>query len=147
MPALSSTKPLNTFTRILLWLASLLLSALLFSVFADRGIPQAIRFIFQFTLFFAMPAWLLYLPVLVKFPGVTRRQLWILAIAGILIGPASLIAWNIILPSPAQSTHSFSVGDVVWRGRGLMMMQAAIVGSLTTVFYLAALRLLQRKST
>jgi hypothetical protein len=100
MPA----RPLNATTRIALWFAALLLAALVFSACIGiyRGGPLAIRIVLQFTLFFAMPAWLLYLPLIVEFPGVTRGQLMILATVGILIGPASLIAWNLILPRTAR---------------------------------------------
>ena len=89
MPA----RPLNAITRIALWFVALLLAALFFSAYFSRGWPAL--FLVRITLMFAMPAWLLYLPLVVAYPRPARRQLAILMVLGFLIGPASMAAWGL----------------------------------------------------
>lgn len=140
MPA----KPLNAITRIALWFAALLLSAFLFSAWIGRGAPNL--FVVRITLLFALPAWLLYLPLIVAYPKPARRQLATLLVAGVLIGPVSIAAWGLVLLSRGQTAHAIWAGDPEAGGLAAMMFYAAIVGSLTTIFYVFALRLLGNKS-
>jgi hypothetical protein len=140
MPA----KPLNAITRIALWFAALLFAAFLFSAWIGRGWPDL--FIVRITLMFALPAWLLYLPLLIAYPRPSRRQWAILIVTGFLIGPLSMATWSLVLLSRGETAHSVWAGDPEAGGLAAMMIYAAIVGSLTTIFYLSALRLLENRS-
>jgi hypothetical protein len=128
--------------RIALWFGALLLSALLFSAVVGRGAPNL--FVTRITLLFALPAWLLYLPFVVAYTRATHRQLWILLGAGILIGPASLAAWGALLLLRGESGPAIWRGDPLLGGMGGMMLCAILVGSLTTIVYVCALRLVQK---
>jgi hypothetical protein len=138
-------KPLNAITRIALLFAALLLATLLFSAYFSRGWPAL--FLVRITLLFALPAWLLYLPLVVAHPQPAPRQLAILIVAGFLIGPASMAAWGLVLLSRGETAHAIWAGDPEAGGLAATMIYAAIVGSLTTIFYVSALRLLKRKSS
>jgi hypothetical protein len=135
-------RPVNAITRVVLWFAALLLSALLFSALPGRGLPNL--FIMRITLIFALPAWLLYLPLVVAYSNATGRELRNLLIVGFLIGPASLAALAAINLLRGMSFQSVWNGDPLTGGMAGMMSCAVIVGSLTTIFYVIALRFLQR---
>jgi hypothetical protein len=137
MPAVLHAKPPNTITRIVLWFAALLLAALLFSAWLSRGLPNLD--IVRFTLIFALPAWLLYLPLVFAYSRAAGDALRVLLVVGFLIGPASIAVWSVILPSHGRT-------DPEVGGLGEMIVSGAIVGSLTTIFYVSALRLLQMRA-
>ena len=127
--------------RIVLWGVSLLVSVLLFSAFLSHGWPN--QLFIQATLTFALPAWLLYLPLVVTYYGTNPRQYWILLITGVLIGPLSMAAWGAILLLRGESAHAVWAGDPEAGGMASNMLWSMIVGSLTTIFYVTALKLVR----
>ena len=103
-------------------------------------------FIFKVAIVFALPVSLLCLPVVFFIRSAGKRQVWILLATGLLVGPACLAIWGMILQ--LRTTNA----QILWRGDGESpgvvgaMLCAAIVGLLTTAVYIAVLKLLLRLS-
>jgi hypothetical protein len=137
---------LNTLGRIGVWFASLFLSVAVFCLLFPIGSLASFFFLFRITLTFALPVSLLYLPVVAALKDAQRWRLCVLLVSGILIGPACLGIWGLILQLRGTAVSS------VWRGDGMAtgllncMVFALIVGSLTTTLYETALEHISRRS-
>jgi hypothetical protein len=131
---------MKTVRNTLLWFLSLLLSISLFSLIYGRlyGLDSFI-FVFRITIIFAAPIACLYLPIVVRLKDAEEGRMRIIAGSGILIGPVCLALWSLILA--AQGKHSVWSGDGLGFGIIPILALASIVGSLTTMFYIVALKL------
>jgi hypothetical protein len=106
--------------RMGLWFGSLLLGITLFSLLMTMsplfGISRsfqvgAVLLIFRITMGFAFPAWCLYLPLVMAFKDAEEKRLWTLLVSGILIGPASLVLWGLILQVRGGDPQKIWHGD------------------------------------
>ena len=132
---------MNVFGRIGLWFGCLLFSVTLFSL----GWGAAAYNVFRLTTIFALPVACLYLPFVIALKDAERRRIWTILLSGILIGPAvpGLLGLFLQLRGQLRSED----GHKVWRsepltglGLGSAMIYALIVGFLTTVCYVIALK-------
>jgi hypothetical protein len=145
---------MNTLRRIGLWFGSLLLSVTLFSLlfnvlFSGPGFFRVgtVLLIFRVTLIFALPVWCLYLPFVIALKNAEERRIWTILVSGILIGPASLVLWSLILQLRGGDPDTIWQGDPLAFGVSGVMIFALIVGFLTTSFYVIALKVLHHRST
>jgi hypothetical protein len=135
---------MNTLKRIGLWFGSLLLSVTLFSLLFSRA---SVFFIFGVTMTLALPVWCLYLPFVIALKDAEERRIWTILFRGILIGPASLALWCLILQLRGGDPHTIWQGAPPGLGCNSAVILALIVGFLTTSFYVIALKVLHRRST
>lgn len=152
-----ATTSTNTSRRIGLWFGCLLVSASLFSLFLSLLFSRAGSFrvetvltVFRVTMMFALPVWFLYLPFVIAFKDAEGRRIWTILVSGILVGPASLGLWGLILLLRGGDPHMIWNGDPllgVLGGIRAGMVFALIVGFLTTSLYVSALRVLYHRST
>jgi hypothetical protein len=132
--------------RIGLWFSSLLAAGLLFSVLfsllsGGAGSILSIFLIFRVSLTFAFPVGCLYLPVLLAFRNREEKRMPIILLGGILIGPASMALWGLVLEWRGLDPHMIWYGDpLTGIGGFAVILFALIVGSLTTFFYYFWLR-------
>ena len=147
----------NTFRRIGLWFGSLLVAvtlfSLLFCLFFGRGGFRRIGpvfLVFRVAMMFALPVWCLYLPLVIALKDAEGRRIWTILVSGILIGPASLALWGLILLLRGGDPHMIWYGDPLLCTLGGIeagMVFALIVGFLTTSSYVLALKGPYRRST
>lgn len=93
---------------------------------------------------FAFPVSLLYLPAVIFIRDAKKERLWQILVSGILIGPACMALWGLILTLRGGDPHSLWQGDGLGPGLAAGLVFALIVGSLTITFYLIALKLLSK---
>jgi hypothetical protein len=137
---------MHTLGRIGLWFGSLLLSVALFCLLFSGGVT--IFPFFRVTVRFALPAWCLYLPLVIAIKDADEGRLRALLFIGILIGPASVVLWSLILQLRGSDPLTIWHGDPLTGVGGISgSIFALIVGSLTTCFYVTALKVLYRRST
>jgi hypothetical protein len=130
--------------RIVLWFGSLLLSVTLFSL-SWVGLAVVV---FRATMIFAFPVACLYVPFVLAFKDAEGRRIWTILFSGILLGPASLALWGLILQLRGDDPHTIWQGDpLIGMGGISAMIFALIVGSLTTFLYVIALKVLHHTST
>jgi hypothetical protein len=135
---------INALGRIGLWFSSLLAAVLLFSLLFSLVLNGAIFPIFRVTLTFALPVGCLYLPVIILRNTEEQRMPNILP-GGILIGPASIFLWCLVLQWRGGNTHTIWHGDPLTGVGGFVaMLYALVVGSLTTLFYILGLKATHR---
>lgn len=141
---------MDALRRIGLCFGSLLVSIVIFSFFyslltGPREYFQAETFflVFRITMIFAAPAWCLYLPFVIALRDAEERRIWTIVVSGILIGPASLLAWGLLLQLRGDDPDTIW-GDPLAPGLGACLTFAFFVGSLTTCFYVVGLKLLTR---
>ncbi len=96
---------------------------------------------------FALPAWCLYLPFVIALKDAEERRIWTILASGILIGPASLVAWGLMLQLRGGDPDTIWRGDPLAFGIGGALIFALVVGFLTTSFYVIALKVFHRRST
>ena len=144
---------MNTLRRIGLWFGSLLFSVTLFSLlftllFTGLGFFRAgsVVLTFRVSVLFAFPVWCLYLPFVIAFKDAEQRRGWTILFSGILVGPASLGLWGLILQLRGGDPYTIWHGDPLLFGLRGGMICALIVGFLTTSFYVIALKALHRRS-
>ena len=133
----------NTLKRIGLWFASLLFSVTFFSLLFKAGFFA----VFRITMMFAFPAWCLYLPFVIALKDAEERRIWTIVISGILIGPAWLALWFLILVLRGGDPYTIWRGDPLVGGYSAAIIFALFVGFLTTSFYVIALKVLHRDPT
>lgn len=125
--------------NIALWFASLVLAVSLFSLFWG---PAAFVFIFRVTMIFALPVACLYLPFVIALPDAENGRIGVILVSGVLFGPVALALWNFILGLRGHPIwHEHDVGP----GFAGFLLFALIVGSMTTTFYVIALKLVHRR--
>jgi hypothetical protein len=100
------------------------------------GGAGSIFLIFRVTMTFAFPVGCLYLPVLIALRNTEEQRMPIILLGGILIGPASMALWGLVLEWRGGDTHRIWHGDpLIGMGGFVAILFALIVGSLTTLFY------------
>ena len=100
---------MRAISRILLSFFSMLLAVAIFS--GLLGSMGSWLFVFNVTMIFALPVWLIDLPFLFLFKNVDRRHRWIVPALGALIGPVCLILWCGILVLRGNNWPSIWNGD------------------------------------
>jgi hypothetical protein len=99
---------------------------------------------------FALPVWCVWLPVVIATEDAEGPNIWTILWSGILVGPASLAVWSLILLLRGASQQTVWYGDPllgVLGGGIACMIFASIVGLLTGSLYVAACKSLQGRST
>jgi hypothetical protein len=146
MPISGERRFVKASGRIGLWFSSLVAAGLLFSVLfsllsGGAGSILSIFLIFRVTMTFAFPVGCLYLPVLLAFRNREEKRMPIILLGGILIGPASMAPWGLVLKWRGLDAHMIWYGDpLIGIGGFAAILFAWIVGSLTTLFYYCWLR-------
>jgi hypothetical protein len=125
---------------------SLLLSVCFISaMYGQRYGLGSFFFVFRITMMFALPVACLYLPVVIALRDAEEGRMQIIAGVGVLIGPVSLALWVLILTALGKAS--------IWQSDGIgfgvipCLILASIVGFLTTMFYVIALKLIHRMTT
>ncbi len=147
MPRPGGRSLLNALGRIGLWFSSLLFAVLIFSLVFSMifGGAGSIFPIFRITMTFALPVGCLYMPVLIVLTNTEKQRIPIVVLGGILIGPASMALWSLVLQWKGGDTHTIWHGDPLTGVGGFVaMLFALIVGSITTFFYIFALKVTHR---
>lgn len=96
--------------------------------------PGGFHFVFRITMIFALPVACLYIPFAISLRDAEEGRIWTILGSGIVIGPASLAVWGTAHGSGWQS-------DDIGPGLGGGLLCALIVGSLTTLIYVIALKI------
>jgi hypothetical protein len=132
---------LGTSARVVLSFGCVLLATGLFNL---RGISSyrldiGIRFdFFVLTLLFALPGWLLCLPLVIAFKDAESWRGWVILIVGVSIGPGFILAWRLLtMPNGGHFTR---------QGDGYSLLASTIVSFLTTIFYVLTLKIIHRRS-
>ncbi len=143
---------MNRLRRIGLSFGSLLLSVTLFSLlfnlhFSGPGFFRAgtVLLVFRVTLIFALPVWCLCLPFVIALKDAEDGRLWTILVSGVLIGPAALVSWVLLLQLRGGDPGAIWHGDPLAFGMGGAVIFASIVGLLTIFVYLIALKILHRR--
>jgi len=122
--------------NIALWFGSLVLAISLFSLLFG---PGAFLFVFRVTMMFAFPVACLYLPVVMALRDTEEGRIWTILASGTLMGPACLVLWGFILD---LGGHAVWQSDDIGLGLGAGLAMALVVGFLTTVSYVTALKII-----
>lgn len=85
-----------------------------------------------FALYFLIPCWILALPAIIWIDPTNHRKLWTLALIGILIGPATMLAVDLWMWWHLPAT------SISWPG--LWDYYAAAISIVATIFYLTLLK-------
>jgi hypothetical protein len=122
-----------------LWFLALLLSVSLFSSIYGRlyGLGSFI-FVFRITMIFALPVACLCLPVVIAMRD-RKEGTRIIVAAGSLIGPVCLVLWGVL--REARGVQAAWSSDGIGFSIITVLILASIVGCLTTIFYIIALKL------
>jgi hypothetical protein len=147
MPRYGGRSFIDALGRIGLWFSSLLVAVLLFSLLFSLifGGVGSISLIFRIAMTFALPVACLYVPVLIALRNMEERRMRIILLGGILIGPASMAIWGLVLEWRGGDWHSIWLGDPLAGAGGFVaLLFALIVGSLTTVLYILGLKATHR---
>ena len=129
-------------SRILLSFCSMLLAVALFSVMLGR--LGSWLFVLKVTLLFALPVWLINLPILFLFKNVDRHHRWIVPALGGFIGPVCLTLWCGILVLRGSNWPSIWNGDPEAGGLESALIFASLIGLSINSFYTVALILRKR---
>lgn len=124
-----------------------LLFALLGIMSGSASISLAVL-VFRVTLIIALPAWCVWLLIVIATKNTEGRKTWIILLSGILVGPASIAVWFLILVLRGANAQRVWHGDPLLGELGgvvASMIFALIVGSFTSLFYVAALKALHRR--
>jgi hypothetical protein len=133
-------RSLTTGARIWLWFACLLVILVGFSLVFAGANGGGFLFAFWITAVFAVPVGCLYLPLVVKLPDAQQLRWLVLIAAGALIGPVGL-AGLCVVASIFGDAYRVWVGDGEDPGFISLAPLALIVGSLTSVLYVIALKI------
>jgi hypothetical protein len=145
---------ISALQRIGLWFGSLLFSVTLFSLLLNLFMNGPERFaaapallIFRVTMTFALPVWCLYLPWVIALKDAKEQRIRTILVSGILIGPASMALWGLILQLKGEGAHKVWYGDPLIGMAGgsiASIIFALIVGFLTTSVYVIAWKIVDR---
>lgn len=133
---------MRAISRIFLSFCSLLLAVAIFCCWV--GSAGSWSFIFKITMIFALPVWLINLPILFLLKNVGRHSKWIVPAVGGLIGPVCLTLWCGILVLRGGNWASIWNGDPEAGGLGSALIFASLIGLATNSFYTVALILFER---
>ena len=129
--------------NISLWFLSVLLSVGLFSLAFARLFgwsPDALARDFLITMKIALPVACLFLPIVIKQRDAEEGRAWVIVGSGLVIGPAYLLLRGLIAAIGGEP-HVFERDEASPFGIVAFLIFASIVGSLTTILYVAALKL------
>ncbi len=129
--------------RIGVWACSLGLSALVFSLAFSLLVngSAAVNPFFLVTVKLALPAWCLYLPLVIIVKSAEGRMKQVLLLAGAMVGPFTVLVAALIALARGSDARSVWQGDpLTGIGAATGSIFAAIVGVITVAFYLAGLR-------
>jgi hypothetical protein len=143
----NANNSLDTFRRIALWFGCLCLSVIFFTLTFSFAGPVMLIVVLRVTMMFALPVWFLYLPFVVSLKDAQPGRLLIFWVSGIIFGPVSLAALGLILQLDGSHRRSIWVGNGIDIGIGPCMICAAIVGFLTTTFYVLATQVIRSRTT
>lgn len=101
--------------------------------------------IFNFTMVFALPVWLIDLAFLFLLKNLDRHRKWMVPALGAVIGPVCLMLWCGILVLRGNDWLSLWNGDPEAFGLGPCLIFASLIGLATNTFYLFALWIFQRQ--
>ncbi len=133
---------MRAIARILVSFCSLLMAVGIFSVIL--GAVGSWLLIFKVAMFFALPVWLINLPILFLFRKATCQG-WIVPALGGFIGPACLTLWCAILVLRGSNWANLWNGDSEAGGLGSSLIFAFLIGLGTNTFYMLALRIFERQ--
>jgi hypothetical protein len=128
--------PMIAARNIGLWFLSVLLSVSLFS----WGFPGLFARNFLITMRIALPVACLYLPIVIMQRDAEEGRMRVIAGSGIVIGPAYLVLRGLILVMLGEP-GVFERDAASPFGMMAVLIFAFIVGSLTTILYITALKL------
>lgn len=132
--------------RVLLSFCSLLLAVAIFSAICNRtGRLGPFLFISGVAILFALPVWLINLPILFLLKNMGQRQRWVVPALGAVIGPVCLILWCGILVLRGADWSNLWKGDEAGGLEGALV-SAFLVGLSTNTFYVLALRIWNRRT-
>jgi hypothetical protein len=120
----------------------MILAVAIFSVIVGNG--GGSLFIMKITLIFALPVWLIDVPILFLLRNVGRHQRWIVPALGALIGPVCLTLWCGILVLRGDNWLNLWHGDPEAGGLESSLIFASLIGLGTNSFYTVALILRNR---
>jgi hypothetical protein len=156
VPESADRRVASVWWRIGLWFVSLLVAAALFSVLLTLWLmtggsarPGSAVAIFRVTMMCALPVWCLCLPVVIALKDVAGWRSWTILLSGSLIGPLLMGLWFLVLQIGGASPQTMWQGDPLmgWVGSSVAgMIFAFIVGLLTSSLYVAAFKILYRRS-
>jgi len=136
--------------RIGIWACSLCISALIFSL-AFSGLVNgtaAVNPFFLVTVKLALPAWCVYLPLVVLLKNGEEWRKPLLLLAGAVIGPATVLFMALVALARGMDARSVWQGDPLdGIGAAAGAVFAAIVGVLTAGLYLIGLKVLLSSRT
>lgn len=145
MSSINAPSSLSQSTRAALWSACcLLLAAISCLLFGKAG---SLDVGLRFTLVFVLPAWLLYLPVILKLKDAGNHRLWIILGSGPLLGPAVLALWFGVSITRGESPSALWQGDPLGPGTPILIFGSAIFTFVIAAIYGASLRLLHARRT
>jgi hypothetical protein len=122
-----------------LWFLSVLLSVGLFSLIFSGGWDPATVRNFRITMKFALPVACLYLPIVIMQRDAEEGRMRVIAGSGIVIGPAFIVLLALI--AGIRGDPHVIEGDPLAFGLVACLIFAFIVGALTTILYITALKL------
>ncbi len=125
-----------------LWFLSVLVSVGLFSLAFDGFENESLKawwFVFRITMKFALPVACLYLPIVITQRDAEEGRMRVIAGSGIVIGPAFILLLALIAALRGQP--DVIKGDPLAFGLVACLIFAFIVGSVTTILYITALKL------
>jgi hypothetical protein len=105
--------------------------------------------VFRIAMIVALPAWCIWLPIVIATKDAEGQNTWTILWSGILVGPASIALRSLILLLRGANQQTFWHGDPLLGNLGsgiACMILALIVGLFTSFFYVAALKVLHRRS-
>jgi hypothetical protein len=94
---------------------------------------------------FVLPAWLLYLPLILKLKDIENRRFWILLGSGILLGPAVLALWLGISVARGESPSAVWQGDPLGPSTVVLIVLSAVLTFAVAAVYAASPRLLHAR--
>lgn len=104
--------------------------------------------IFRVTLMVAFPIWCLSVPFVISLKDAEEGRIRTIFFRGILIGPAALALWCLILQLRGADPRMIWRGDpLTGIGGNLGVIFALIVGFLATSFYVIALKVFHCRTT
>jgi Na+/glutamate symporter len=125
-----------------LWFLSVLLAVGLFSLAFStlNDVAGGAAFVFRITMKFALPVAFLYLPVVITQRDAEEGRMRVIAGWGIVIGPVAMIVMGLILVLRGEP-HAMDADPVAPVGLEAFLLFSFIVGTLTTILYITALKL------
>lgn len=133
---------MRAIARIFLSFCSLLLAVAIFSSWL--GSMGSWLFIFKLTMFFALPVWLMNLPLLFLLSRARHLEVWIVPALGAFIGPLCLTLWFGIVVLKGSDWASLLKSDPEGYGLEPTLIFASLIGLGTNTFYTVALILRKR---